>query len=99
MATSGDYRNYFERDGKRYSHEIDPATGRPIEHRTASVSVIEPTCAAADALATGLIVLGDERGFDLAVELEIAALFLVREGDSFVEKSTPAFDKVAGPLQ
>jgi thiamine biosynthesis lipoprotein len=99
MATSGDYRNYFERDGKRYSHEIDPRTGRPIEHRAASVSVIEPTCAAADALATGLIVLGEDRGFDLAVELEIAALFLVRDGDSFVEKSTPAFDRVAEPLQ
>jgi thiamine biosynthesis lipoprotein len=99
MATSGDYRNYFERDGKRYSHEIDPATGRPVEHRTASVTVLEPTCAAADALATGLIVMGEERGYERAVELEIAALFLVREADGFVEKSTPAFDRIAGPLQ
>ncbi|MCB1022723.1 MAG: FAD:protein FMN transferase, partial [Acidobacteria bacterium] len=99
MATSGDYRNYFERDGKRFSHEIDPATGRPVEHRTASVSVLEPTCAAADALATGLIVMGEERGYQRAVELEIAAQFLIREGDGFVEKTTPAFDRFAGPLQ
>jgi thiamine biosynthesis lipoprotein len=99
MATSGDYRNYFERDGKRYSHEIDPATGRPVQHRTASVTVVEPTCAAADALATGLIVLGEERGYERAVDLEIAALFLVREGEGFVEKATPAFAKIAGPLQ
>ncbi|MEZ5362826.1 MAG: FAD:protein FMN transferase [Bryobacterales bacterium] len=99
MATSGDYRNYFERDGKRFSHEIDPVTGRPVEHRTASVSVLEPTCAAADALATGLIVMGEDRGYERAVELEIAAQFLVREGDGFVEKTTPAFDRAAGPLQ
>ena len=94
LATSGDYRNYFERAGKRYSHEIDPATGYPVEHRTASVSVIEPTCAAADALATGLIVMGEERGFAKAVELDVAAQFLVREGDGFVEKTTPAFDRL-----
>ena len=97
MATSGDYRNYFERDGKRYSHEIDPATGYPVEHRTASVSVIEPTCAAADAFATGLIVMGEERGFAKAMELEIAAQFLVRRGNGFTEMTTPAFDRLMGP--
>ncbi len=94
LATSGDYRNYFERDGKRYSHEIDPATGRPIEHRTASVSVLEPSCAAADALATALIVLGEDRGYAKAVELEVAAQFLMRDGSGFVEKTTPAFERL-----
>ena len=66
MATSGDYRIYFERDGVRYCHEIDPATGRPVRHALASVSVVAPTCGAADAWATALMVLGPERGLALA---------------------------------
>jgi len=49
MATSGDYRNYFKVDGVRYSHTIDPRTGRPITHSLASVTVLAPTCAEADA--------------------------------------------------
>ncbi|MBI1354326.1 MAG: FAD:protein FMN transferase ApbE [Acidobacteria bacterium] len=92
MATSGDYRNYFEKDGERYSHEIDPRTGRPVGHRTASVTVLDPSCATADAWATALIVLGEEAGYGKAVELELPALFLVREGEAFVEKPTPAFE-------
>ena len=94
MATSGDYRNYFEKDGQRFSHEIDPRTGRPIEHRTASVSVVHPSCATADAWATALIVLGDEDGYSKAVEQDLAAVFLVRDGEAFVEKTTPAFDRL-----
>ncbi len=62
VATSGDYRNYFEQDGRRYSHTIDPATGRPITHALASVTVVSDTCMTADALATGLNVLGPEAG-------------------------------------
>ena len=62
MATSGDYRIYFERDGQRYSHEIDPATGAPIRNGLASVSVVAADCGYADAMATALIVLGAGRG-------------------------------------
>ena len=59
MATSGDYRNYYEKDGQRFSHTIDPRTGRPVQHRLASVSVIHERCVAADGWATALMVLGE----------------------------------------
>src|SRR5690606_28965548 len=59
MATSGDYRNYYEVDGERVSHEIDPATGRSVRHRTAAVTVIADSCAEADGWATALIVMGE----------------------------------------
>ena len=55
MATSGDYRNYYERDGRRISHEIDPATREPVAHRLASVTVVHEECMFADAMATALI--------------------------------------------
>ena len=76
LSTSGDYRNYFEFDGHRYSHIIDPATGWPIEHKLASVSVMADTCMEADAWDTALLVLGPDRGFDCAEKNGIAALFL-----------------------
>jgi FAD:protein FMN transferase len=100
LATSGDYRSYFEAEGVRYSHTIDPTTGRPIVHRLASVSVVAEDCTAADAWATALMVLGPEEGYNLAVERDLAALFLVRAagGAGFVERATPAFERVAVPV-
>lgn len=83
LATSGDYRQYFEHAGRRYSHEIDPTTGRPIVHRLASVTVLHPSCMMADAYATGLLVLGPERGPTLARRLGLNALFLVRRAQGF----------------
>jgi len=94
VATSGDYRNYFEQDGVRYCHLIDPRSGRPIGHTLASVTVVGPDCARADALATALMVLGPDAGYNLAVEEELAALFLVKTEDGFVEKTTPRFQEV-----
>jgi thiamine biosynthesis lipoprotein len=91
MATSGDYRNFYEQDGVRFSHTIDPRTGRPIQHRLASVSVVDPLCMRADGYATALMVLGENEGFELAKDQGLAALFLVRTGDQFDEKATPAF--------
>lgn len=91
MATSGDYRNYFEKNGLRYSHTIDPATGKPITHKLASVTVLHPSTMTADAMATALLVLGPEHGFELALKENIAALFLIREKDNFIEKMTPQF--------
>ena len=88
MATSGGYRNYFELGGVRYSHLLDPRNGRPITHRLASVTVLAATCAEADALATGLMVLGPEAGYDLAQSQGIAAAFIVRGDDGFVQKHT-----------
>ena len=97
MATSGDYRNYFEKDGRRYSHEIDPATGYPIRHSLASVTVVASECALADAYATGLLVLGPERGYALAADRGIAAYFIERRPDgTFGERQTPAFAALRG---
>jgi thiamine biosynthesis lipoprotein len=91
MATSGDYRNYYEEDGKRISHTIDPRTGWPISHSMASVTVVHRECVQADAFATALLVLGPD-GFELAEELGLAAFFLARSPDGgFAERKTPAF--------
>lgn len=91
IATSGDYRKYYEQDGKRRSHLIDPRTARPIEHKLASVSVVADSCRKADAWATALMVLGPEEGLKKAEAENLAALFLVREGEIFVERSSSAF--------
>jgi thiamine biosynthesis lipoprotein len=92
MATSGDYRIYFEHDGQRYCHELDPRTGTPIRHRLASVSVVASDCGFADAMATALIVLGPEQGYALAAAQNIAAYFIMREPDgSFTDRHTSAF--------
>ena len=97
MATSGDYRIYFERGGRRYSHEIDPGTGQPIRHGLASVSVVAPECGYADAMATALIVLGPEKGYALAAARNIAAHFIVREPDGALrDRQTPAFAALGG---
>ena len=91
LATSGDYRNYYEVDGKRYSHTIDPATGYPVEHNLASVTVIADTAAKADALATALTVLGAEKGHILADKAGIAAYFIERHNGEFVSSYSKAF--------
>ena len=94
MATSGDYRNYYEVEGQRLSHSIDPRTGFPITHNVASVSVIAPLCVRADAYATGLLVLGPE-GFELAEDLGLAAYFLQRDKEGvFVGRMTTAFKQI-----
>ena len=98
MATSGDYRNYYELDGQRISHTIDPRTGAPIRHHLASVSVLHADCMTADGYATMLNVLGPERGFELAQREGIAALFLVKVDDGFEERITDAF-KALGVTQ
>ncbi|XOV88763.1 MAG: FAD:protein FMN transferase [Pseudomonadota bacterium] len=91
MATSGDYRNYFEVDGERYSHTIDPATGWPITHALASVTVLAPTCAWADGMATAINVLGPERGLALAEAQGLAVFAIIKDGSGFVERHTTAF--------
>ncbi|MEA3642333.1 MAG: FAD:protein FMN transferase [Lamprobacter sp.] len=96
MATSGDYRNFVEIDGQRYSHTIDPATGQPVRHRLASVTVLADDCMQADAWATALLVLGPEPGLALAEQRGLAALFIEHaletpEGDAFVTQETAAF--------
>lgn len=94
LATSGDYRNYYEIDAVRYSHAIDPATGRPVLHPPASASVVHSSCALADAWATAMMVLGVERGLEIAQQLDLAVLFVVHAGDQLIEHSSPAFDRL-----
>ena len=94
MATSGDYHNYFERDGVRYSHTIDPRTGRPITHALASVTVLQKSCAYADGLATAINVMGPEKGFAFAEKRNLAVFMIVRQGDGFVEKMASGFEKM-----
>ena len=91
MATSGDYRNYFEQDGTRYSHTIDPRTGRPVSHGLASVTVLHPSTMLADAWATGLLALGPDEGYATALENGLAAYFIVRGDEGFREKFTLGF--------
>ncbi len=98
VATSGDYRNYRERDGARISHIIDPRSGSPVRHQLASVSVVHPRCMIADALATALMVLGPDEGGELARRENLAVLFLVRDGDDFREIMTPAFEALTSPI-
>lgn len=91
VATSGDYRNYFEVDGRRYSHTIDTRTGRPVTHSLASVTVVDQRSFRADALATALLVMGPADGLELATREGMAALFLLRTEGGIEERSTPAF--------
>lgn len=91
IATSGDYRNYFERDGVRYSHIIDPQTGRPIHNRVVSVTVLDKSCMTADGLATGLMVLGDKKGIEIAEQNQIPVFMIVKTDDGFKEVASSAF--------
>ncbi|MBY8230993.1 FAD:protein FMN transferase [Vibrio fluvialis] len=91
IATSGDYRNYFERDGVRYSHIINPQTGRPIHNRVVSVTVLDKSCMTADGLATGLMVLGDEKGIEIAEQSHIPVFMIVKTDDGFKEIASSAF--------
>ncbi|MCG7630074.1 FAD:protein FMN transferase [Epibacterium sp. MM17-32] len=91
MATSGDYRNFFDHDGKRYSHIIDATTGRPVEHDTASVTVLTDNAMLADAWATAMLVLGRERGLEIANQRDMAVLFL----DRAVENGATGFTSTA----
>ena len=94
LATSGDYRNFREIDGKRYSHTIDPQTGHPGEHRTASVTVLAGSAMRADAFATAILVLGEASGLELAEREGLAVLMLVRRDDGgFDELASTAFDE------
>lgn len=91
IATSGDYRNYFERDGVRYSHIINPQTGRPINNRVVSVTVLDKSCMTADGLATGLMVLGEVKGIEIAEQNNIPVFMIVKTDDGFEEISSSAF--------
>jgi thiamine biosynthesis lipoprotein len=81
VATSGDYRNYFEYEGKIFSHTIDPRNGKPVSHNLASVTVVAKNCMQADALATALMVLGKEKGLTLIEKTADTEAFLIIRKD------------------
>jgi len=94
VATSGSYRNaWVDAEGRSHGHVIDPRSGRPVEHDLVTVSVVDRSGAWADALATGLLVLGPQAGRLLAAREGLAARFVQRQPDgSYAEWSTTAFE-------
>ena len=99
VATSGDYRNFFEAGGQRYSHTIDPATGKPVSHALSSVTVVTARAARADALATGLLALGPEAGFEVARREGLAVLFIERRGRELRPRWTPALVRAVAGIE
>lgn len=96
IATSGDYRHFFEDGGRFYSHHIDPRSGRPVEHRIASVTTIAAECMRADSIGTAMMVLGPELGMAYAEKHGLAVLFVLHDGERFVERMSPAFAALIG---
>ncbi len=97
VSTSGDYREFFVADGKRYSHTIDPRTKRPVSHALASVTVIARSCMHADAMATAIMVLGPEEGLRLAEREGLAVYMLLRVPGGFEARQSPAFGPYPKP--
>lgn len=94
VATSGDYRNYYEENGVRYSHLIDPNTGYPITHNLVSVTVVHPSSMTADGLATALSVMGKEKALALAEKHDLAVLMITKEKQGFEEYTSPMFGQL-----
>lgn len=93
LATSGNYRNFFEIAGRRYSHTIDPTTGWPVDHHLASVTVLADTGMRADAWATAFQVLGPERGMAIAERLHLPVLFVIEQDGQFEERVCCGFQR------
>nr|WP_233873877.1 FAD:protein FMN transferase [Paraburkholderia adhaesiva] len=91
IATSGDYRHWQEHEGTRIHHTMDPCTGAPLHGGVASVTVLARTCMDADAYATALMVLGEDRGMQFARDKQLDALFVMREGEGLRTKGTGCF--------
>ncbi|MDD2056214.1 FAD:protein FMN transferase [Pseudomonas sp. GD03860] len=96
VSTSGDYRNYFEENGQRYSHTFDARLGKPVRHDLAAVTVFDRSTLMADGYSTLLLILGPEQGWDFALEHQLAAVFVTRVADGFVSRATPVFEQVLG---
>jgi len=94
MATSGDYWNYFEENGIRYSHTINPISGKPITHKLASVTIVSKSCMEADAIATAIDVMGPEIGLKFAEKNELNVYFIVKGEKIFETFFTPNFKEL-----
>ena len=93
MATSGDYRNYFEADGQHFSHTIDPDTGYPVRHNVVSVTVLHPQAAYADGLATAINVLGADAGLEMAEKHNLAVLVILNSEAGLIERYSSEFSQ------
>ena len=91
VATSGDYRIYFEAEGQRFSHIIDPNTGKPINHKLVSVTVIHPSSMTADGLSTAMMVMGEDKAIAFAEAHDLAVYIIAKTEHGFVEQSTVKF--------
>ena len=89
-ATSGDYRRFFEHDGRRYAHTLDPATAAPVTHSTVSVTVLDQSCMRADAYATALTVMAPDAALAFAAAHGLAALILANGPRGLEERLSPA---------
>jgi len=96
VATSGDYRNFFELDGQRFSHTINPKTGYPVKHDLASVTVIMDDCIDADAFATAFMAMGKKSAMALSEKENIASFFIYKDGDSFKSVQSSQFTELFG---
>ena len=98
LASSGDYRNFFEVDGQRFSHLIDPVTGAPVVHQTASATVLAENAMLADAWATAMLTLGRARGMEIAKAHNIAVMFIERDPNAtelrFKSEASPLFTEM-----
>ena len=86
MATSGDYRIYFEENGQRFAHEIDPKTGYPIQHHLASITVLGSSSMTADGLSTGLFVLGEKKALEVAEKENIPVYLIMKQKKALKRK-------------
>lgn len=90
VATSGDYRRFFDHAGKRYAHTLDPASGAPCDGGVVSVTVLHPECMTADALATALTVMGPDAAIAFATGASLPALVVTRGPNGLSERLSPA---------
>ncbi len=97
IATSGNYRNYYEEGGVRYSHTLDPNTLQPVRHKLASVTVMADNAATADALATALMVMGETQGPEWAAMHNVPAYFIIWQADQFIAKPVAGFEEFIEP--
>ncbi|MBO1895913.1 MULTISPECIES: FAD:protein FMN transferase [unclassified Shewanella] len=91
LATSGDYRNFYQENGERFSHLIDPRNGYPIKHQLASATVLHSSCMTADGYATAMMVLGTEASLALAKEKNLAIMLIEKQEQGYQVYYSDAF--------
>ncbi len=101
LATSGSYRKFYIKDGKRYSHTIEPFTGKPVKHNLLSVSVFTPSCARADGLATAFMVMGSQKAVDFIRKNTDVQIYMISSGaaNDYQIYMSPGMDKFIESVQ